>query len=96
MPRAGFGEVRDALPDVEFDVIGAGQRWPIDSPAFDLLHQTWARGADGVYVLDVFREPHEGETWIYRRDESLRRPIADGEAHSPTCSIRASLMSKLL
>ena len=28
-------------------------------------------------VLDVFREPHDGRTWICRRDPSIRRPYAD-------------------
>lgn len=42
-------------------------------PAFDRLHQTWAR-KDGVYRLDVFREPHDGDMWICRRDTALRLP----------------------
>jgi hypothetical protein len=27
--------------------------------------------------VDVFREPHDGETWICRRHEAIRRPYAD-------------------
>jgi hypothetical protein len=27
--------------------------------------------------LDVFREPSEGDTWIYRRDERIRLPYSD-------------------
>jgi len=37
------------------------------------VHQTWLRDpATGNYLLDVFREPHDGDTWICRRDESIR------------------------
>ena len=77
VPRDGFAEVRAALPDLEFDVVGAGRRWPVTDPAFDVLHQTWGRDPQGRYVLDVFREPHDGSTWICRRDPSIRRPFAD-------------------
>jgi hypothetical protein len=41
-------------------------------------HQTWAydRSAQ-VWRFDVFREPHDGDTWICRRDASIRRPYPD-------------------
>ena len=39
------------------------------------MHQTWVREPDtGVYRLDIFREPHDGDTWICRRDERIRLP----------------------
>ena len=41
-------------------------------------HQTWLRDpATGNYLLDVFREPHDGDTWICRRDETIRLPYRD-------------------
>jgi hypothetical protein len=31
------------------------------------MAQTWVRERDtGVYRLDIFREPHDGDTWIRR------------------------------
>lgn len=40
-----------------------------------MTHQTWLRDrASGAYVLDVFREPHEGDVWICRRDPGIRLP----------------------
>jgi hypothetical protein len=30
-----------------------------------------------VWRFDVFREPHQGDTWICRRDESIRRPYPE-------------------
>jgi hypothetical protein len=78
VPQAGFAEVREALDDHDVDVVGEGHRWPLGSAAFDLTHQTWVRDRlTGVYRLDVFREPHDGSTWICRRDPSIRRPYAD-------------------
>lgn len=75
VPSAGFGEIEAALAELEFDVVGAGRRWPVDSPAFGVMHQTWAREpGTGLYRLDVFRDPHDGDTWICKRDETIRLP----------------------
>jgi len=41
-------------------------------------HQTWLWSVDdSACVLDVFREPHDGDTWLCRRDPALRRPLDD-------------------
>jgi hypothetical protein len=76
VPSAHFQAIRSALMPYEFDVVGAGRRWPLsDQRAFQFMHQTWLRDPDtGVYRLDVFREPHDGAIWICRHDPSLRRP----------------------
>lgn len=75
VPAAGFGDVRAALGELEFEVAGWGRLWPIGSPAFGLSHQTWGRDpSSGAYRVDVFREPHDEGTWICRRDESIRLP----------------------
>jgi hypothetical protein len=72
-----FAAVRAALADHEFDVVGSGHRWPLHSPAFARTHQTWVRDpASGAYRLAVFREPHDGDMWIFRRDETLRLPYS--------------------
>jgi hypothetical protein len=31
----------------------------------------------------VFREPHDGDTWICRRDESIRLPFGEVIQHTP-------------
>lgn len=79
VPAAEFGAVREALPGFEFHVVGDGRAWDVDDgEAFALHHQTWVwEPAAGTYRMDVFREPHEGEVWICRRDAALRRPYAD-------------------
>ena len=78
VPAGSFDAVRSALAGYEFDVVGGDNlRWPVDSPAFHQMHQTWVREpATGVYRLDIFREPHDGDIWICRRDDSIRLPYA--------------------
>ncbi|MFE2068280.1 nucleotidyltransferase domain-containing protein [Streptomyces sp. NPDC059467] len=76
VPEAGFAEVRDRFPEYAFDAVGSGRIWEgADADVLAATHQTWLRDrASGRYLFDVFREPHEGGTWICRRDESLRLP----------------------
>ncbi|MGH3130634.1 MAG: hypothetical protein ACRDNX_07440 [Gaiellaceae bacterium] len=35
------------------------------------------RPATGLWRLDVFREPSDGDTWICRRDERIRLPYGE-------------------
>jgi len=75
VPAPDFGVVRDALAGYEMETIGAGRAWPLDSPAFDVMHQTWVRDpAAGVYRLDIFREPQRDGAWVCRRDETITLP----------------------
>ncbi|MFC7862600.1 nucleotidyltransferase domain-containing protein [Streptomyces murinus] len=76
VPAAGFAEIRDRFPEYAFDAVGSGKIWA-DAGAEELAatHQTWLRDpVSGQFLLDVFREPHDGGTWICRRDQSLRLP----------------------
>jgi hypothetical protein len=46
-------------------------------------HQTWLRDpATGHYLVDVFREPHDADTWICRRDEAIRFPYGEIIRHT--------------
>ncbi|MFD4597217.1 nucleotidyltransferase domain-containing protein [Streptomyces sp. NPDC058464] len=76
VPVAGLAEVRDRFPEYVFDAVGSGRVWAAaGEEALAATHQTWVRDpASGQFLFDVFREPHEGGTWICRRDESLRLP----------------------
>ena len=76
VPAAGFAEIRDRFPEYVFDAVGSGKIWA-DAGAEELAatHQTWLRDpVSGQFLSDVFREPHDGGTWICRRDQSLRLP----------------------
>jgi len=78
VPNDRFDEVVDALSGLEiFVIVGPGLAEPLASARKKLssTHQTWVREPDtGVWRLDVFREPSDGDTWICRRDEAIRLP----------------------
>ncbi|WP_426499353.1 nucleotidyltransferase domain-containing protein [Streptomyces sp. D54] len=84
IPEAGFPEVRDRFPGYVFDAAGSGRIWE-DAPPETLaaVHQTWLRDpVTGNYLLDVFREPHDGDIWICRRDETIRLPYSEIVHHT--------------
>ena len=63
VPSARFDELADVLRRFEVVIVNE--------------HQTWVREpATGAWRLDVFREPSEGDTWICRRDPSIRLPYS--------------------
>ena len=86
VPAQRFAEVREALGDLEFVVIGGAEAWPMTESTLSTHHQTWARECHGgPWRVDVMREPWDGATWIFRRDSrirleaaSLRSRTADG------------------
>jgi hypothetical protein len=79
VPAASFPEVRNCFPGYAFDAVSSGRIWENAAPAvLAATHQTWLRDpATGNYLLDVFREPHDGATWICRRDETIRLPYSE-------------------
>ena len=79
VPAAAFDLIREALTPYEFDIVGAGRRWPVsDGQALAHTHQTWLRNPEtGSYHMDVFREPHDGGIWICRRNPALRLPYTE-------------------
>lgn len=76
VPRRDFPQITAALDGFDWDVAGGGRLWPYpDVSDHTGLHQTWCREpATGRYRLDVFREPHDGDQWVYRRDPSITLP----------------------
>jgi hypothetical protein len=79
IPAAHFPEVRDRFPGYVFDAAGSGRIWPDATPdVLAAVHQTWLRDpATDNYLLDVFREPHDGATWICRHNKTIRLPYRD-------------------
>ncbi|HZH79454.1 MAG TPA: hypothetical protein VEY88_25765 [Archangium sp.] len=79
VPASRFDEFRTAFAGYEFDVPAKGCLWPSTPPELlPFSHQTWLRDpATGTFLVDVFREPHDGDTWICRRDETLRLPYTE-------------------
>lgn len=75
VPASGFPAVAARFPDLDFYVAGDGQVVPATPSAMTSHFQTWAYDVPaGFWRFDVFREPHDGDVWISRRDERLRRP----------------------
>jgi aminoglycoside-2''-adenylyltransferase len=78
-PRTRLGEVLAAFPGLERFWVGdpPGMAVPFEAGQPDASHQTWLRvPASGAWRLDVLSEPSEGDTWICRRDPSIRMPYA--------------------
>lgn len=78
MPNSRFDEILDALGGLEVFVITAPHEATPLAEARDRLdetHQSWVREpATDLWRFDVFREPSDGDTWLCRRDESIRLP----------------------
>jgi len=77
VPRARRDEVLAALPGFELFWAGEppGMVTPLSAAEPQGCHQTWVRDPNtGSWRLDVFSEPSDGDTWICRRDPSIRMP----------------------
>ncbi|GAA3436889.1 hypothetical protein [Kutzneria kofuensis] len=64
--------------------MSSGRIWEnADKAVLAATHQTWLRDPQTEnYLLDVFREPHDGDTWICRHDETIRLPYNDIIRHT--------------
>jgi hypothetical protein len=78
VPATRFAEIAGRFPEIDFHVPVDGALVPASPETLDAGHQSWAldRAADR-WRFDVFREPHDGDVWICRRDPRVRRPYAD-------------------
>jgi hypothetical protein len=76
-----------------------GHLYPRNSAAFTQTNQTWLWSQkEHGFVLDVFRERHDGDTWICRRDETIRRAWSElvcmGHAGTPYMTPETVLLFK--
>ena len=84
VPAAEFPAIAGRFPELAFYVAGRGAVVPATPDALARYHQTWAYDpAAEAWRFDVFREPHDGDVWISRRDARLRRPYAEIVRRSP-------------
>ena len=80
VPSSFFETLPLRFPDFDFWIPQSGRKLARMSPETlaGESHQTWAyERAAQVWRFDVFREPHDGDTWICRRDSSIRRPYSE-------------------
>ena len=75
VPADRFAEIAARLADLEFHVVQHGTHAAVSADTLRGTHQTWGldRSA-GVWRVDVLREPHAGDTWVYRRNDRIRLP----------------------
>lgn len=84
VPAASFPAIAEAVVDLHWDVVGDGRLWPYPD-ALDRYRQAWLLDPDtACYVLDVIREPHDNDTWVYRRNPLIRMPLARLYDHNDT------------
>lgn len=82
VPAGRFTEIADRFPDCDFYVPHGGRLVPATADALRSDFQTWAlERATGRWRFDVFREPHDGDVWLCRRDGRLRLPYAEVIRH---------------
>jgi hypothetical protein len=69
--------VAACLGELDWFGVGDGRAWALEDAPRE-LHQTWGRDRSSHrWRLDVFREPWDGEDWVFRRDPRIRRPLAE-------------------
>jgi hypothetical protein len=98
VPGVCFDQVVAAFPDHVWDVVGDGRVWPWPLGA-DEHHQSWLRDPrTGTYLLDVFREPSEGDRWVCRRDAAITLAYDEMILHTgdgiPYCIPEVALLFK--
>lgn len=88
VPAAWFPEIRQRLESLGLTwfVIDDGNVIELargEAPAAH-THQTWVSDpAARAWRMDVFREPGDAQTWIYRRETGLEAPRARMMGHTP-------------
>ena len=83
VPRPRFGEFLRRLDGYEvFVPRGDGSETLLPFDPESESHQTWVREPGGPWLFDLFREPADGDTWICRRDASIRMPYGELIEHT--------------
>ncbi len=77
VPRHYFPMLREALSGFRIFAVGDGEVRALDpgaEPAPE-IHQNWVLDEDaGAWRMDIFLEPGDAATWVYRRDPTIRLP----------------------
>jgi GNAT superfamily N-acetyltransferase len=84
IPRADFPALRERLAGFVLYAVEDGRLRPLapGEPPPDEVHQVWVcEPAMPAWRMDIFLEPGDPTTWVYRRDERLRAPYPRMVAH---------------
>ena len=77
--RPDFPVLRDHLADCAFHVVGEGEVRSLAKGALPPpeRHQNWVLDVAALaWRLDVMLEPGDADTWVFRRDQTIRAPRA--------------------
>jgi hypothetical protein len=88
VPTAFFGEIRDRLEGLGlkfFDIVdGEVLALAAGATLHPRMHQTWVMDPEAHgWRMDIFREPGDAQTWIYRRTGELSAPRAWASGRTP-------------
>jgi hypothetical protein len=75
--RREFAVFQARLHDFKFFAVGSGDVSPLaaDAWAGAEKHQIWVLDdAEMAWRMDIFLEPGDRDTWVFRRDETISRP----------------------
>ncbi|MFZ1102222.1 MAG: amino acid transporter [Hyphomicrobiaceae bacterium] len=78
--RSQFASVRGRLKGFECFTAGYGKVTPLPAGAHPPpgLHQVWILEEPArVWRMDILLEPGDADTWVCRRDETIRRPRSE-------------------
>ena len=80
VPNSRLDELAGVLAPFDvFLITGQAEATPLAEARDRLVdtHQTWIREPEsGMWRVDFFREPSDGDTWICRREPAIRVPYA--------------------
>ncbi|MBK5222864.1 MAG: amino acid transporter [Acidimicrobiia bacterium] len=71
-------ELRSALAGMDLHVAHDGELtpWGAEQRIEHPLHQLWVRRDPAApWSLEVLFEQHDGDEWVFRRDQRIRRPL---------------------
>ena len=75
IPRGAYRVFADTLGDLEPYAAHGGAVWALgDATPRRHVRQVWM-AEDGAYRTDMFLEAGGGRTWVFKRDERIRRPM---------------------
>ncbi len=101
IPRTCFSTIRSHLSEFRLFAVGNGDVIPLPpetQPPTD-KHQVWVQDeAAHAWRLDIFLEPGDAETWVFRRNELIRAPrtkiVAISQDGIPYLKPEAALLFK--
>lgn len=77
IPDSAWPEIHERLSELDFVVAGPRILRPVTDETLAGHFQTWGRDSAGAFKVDIFRDVHEGGTWICKRATSIRMPYSE-------------------